>query len=63
MVPRFCRLELPQPSYHPIKALQVFILNMFFALSFIMVLYGKFQHVRLCQVFANWVTYLFGTYV
>ena len=57
MVPSFCRLELPQPSYHPIKALQVFIWNTFFALSFIMALYGKFQHARLCWVFANQVTY------
>ena len=33
MVPVFCRLELPQPSYHPIKTLQVFM-KYIFALSF-----------------------------
>ena len=56
MVPSFCRLELSQPSYRPIKTLQVFLWNTFFALSFTMALYWKFQHARLCRVFANRVT-------
>ena len=42
MVPSFCRLQLPQPSYRPIKTLQVFLQNTFFALSFTMAFYWKF---------------------
>ena len=38
MVPSFCRLKLPQPSYRPIKTIQVLLWNTFFALSFIMAL-------------------------
>ena len=38
MVPSFCKLELPQPSYRPIKTLQVFM-KYVFTLSFIMALY------------------------
>ena len=29
MVPNFCKLELPQPSYHSIKTLQVFLQDAF----------------------------------
>ena len=34
MVPSFCRVELPQPSYHPIKALQVFFMKYVFCTKF-----------------------------
>ena len=39
MVPSFCKLQSPQPSYHPIKTLQVFLKKYIFALSFTMALY------------------------
>ena len=58
MIPSFCRLQLPQPSYRSIKTLQVFLWNMFFAQSCIMTLYWKFQHAWLYWVFANQVTYV-----
>ena len=61
-IPSFRRLDLPQPSYSFIKTLQDFY-KMFFALSFIMALYWKFQHVPLCRVFTNWVTYMFDVYM
>ena len=50
MVPSFCRLELPKPSYRPIKTLQV-LWNTFFALSllcienFIMRDYAGFSQI------------------
>ena len=56
MVPSFCRLELPQPSYRSIKTLQAFY-EMRFLHQVSNGFYGKFQHVPLCRVFTNWVTY------
>ena len=55
MVPSFCILELPRPSYHSINTPQVFLWNALFTLR--MALYWKFQHAPLCQVFANGVRF------
>ena len=48
IVPSFCRLELPPPSYHPICLLWNAFLQ-----SYISALYWKFQHTPLCWVFEN----------
>ena len=53
MLPSFCRLELPQPSYCPIKTPQVFLWNTFFA-SF-----RKLGHILSLLEYCSYVKFVF----
>ena len=55
---RFCSLESPQPSYCSIETLN-FVVKCIYYTKFYNGFILKYQHALLCQVFANWATYMY----